>query len=127
MWYAISMKKLLIILAAFTLLTFAPVSAQNADSNETRSVDSSVIEDSLREKGLDEAPGVVEVEESEMLGQEPYSGFVDEDGNPISDEDYEKMRKESSGVQWKNIAILAGGLVLVGGAVAGVIVAKKRK
>jgi hypothetical protein len=123
------MKKLFgIIILAFTLLTVVPVAAHETGEDHTHSVDSEVIEESLREQGLDQAPGVVEVPKSEMQGQKPYSGWVDEDGNPLSDEEYAKIQDEKSGMQWKNIAIALVGLTVVGGGVAALAIAlNKRK
>ena len=45
------------------------------------------------------------------------SGFVDDEGCPISREDYARMRDAETGMQWDNIAIVAAVLVVVGGGI----------
>lgn len=117
------MKKLFsLIVIAFTVFTFTPAFAQD---DGTRSVDSSVIDESLKEKGLDKAPGVVEVPKSEMLGEKPYSGWKDEDGNPISDEDYAKMQDEDKARARRNSLILVGVLLIVAAGGIGFFVSRR--
>lgn len=43
------------------------------------------------------------------------SGFVDEEGCPISIEEYAQIRDDATGMQWDNIAILVAVLVVIGG------------
>src|SRR5690606_4210217 len=118
------MKKFLITLAVIATITpFAPV----AVSAQTTSVDDSKIEQSLREKNLDQKPGVVEVEESTIQGQKPSSGFIDENGNPISQEQYDRMREDEKGVKWLNVGLVLGALAIVGGTIVAVVSITKNK
>lgn len=92
---------------------------------QQRSTDSESIQQRLEEEGLDEAPDIVEVEDIEYSGQEPSSGFVDENGNPLSDEEYAEWREENEkGFLRKNPWVLPVVLVLV---TAGAFAAMKRK
>lgn len=45
------------------------------------------------------------------------SGFVDDEGCPISREEYARMRDDATGMQWDNIAIVAAVVLVVGGGV----------
>lgn len=123
------MKKLFVIFVlALTLLTFTPALAHDGEDH-THSVDNEVIEESLKKEGLDQAPGVVEVPKQEMLGEAPSSGFVDEAGNPISDEDYNQMREDDKARTSRNRLILGGvvGVLAVGGVTTGLILSKKKR
>lgn len=57
------------------------VAADQYDANGNATVSNAVIDASLKAKGLDDAPDLVEVDAIELYGQPPYSGFVDD---PIS-------------------------------------------
>lgn len=65
----------------------------------------------------------IELEKSEMRGQEATSGFVDEKGNPISQADYDKIRAENEkGLLEKYPVIIYAVLGGVGGAVIWLVV-----
>lgn len=118
------MKKLITLFILAALLI--PSAGLYAQDDGQRSVDDSTIEESLREEGLDQRPEVVEMSESEVTGEAPSSGFVDDDGNPISDEDYNKMREDDKSRAQRNRIILVVGLVVIAGAVGGAVVYKKK-
>lgn len=107
------MKKILILavlIASFGILIPSAVLA------ETSTVDDSAIEKSLREQGLDKAPKPVEIKPAELYGLEPSSGFVDENGKALSDEEYAAYRKEQEkGIFEKYPFVSAGlGIVIIG-------------
>lgn len=112
-----------VVLASF--LISVPVFAHDGDVHTT---DDASIEKRLQEQGLDKAPGVVEVPKSEMQGEKPSSGFVDENGRPLSDEEYNKIREEQSkGIFQKYPWIIPVVLVLAVGGIAIVFKLKKPK
>jgi hypothetical protein len=53
------------------------------------------------------------------------SGWVDDNGCPISQEDYDKIAKKKSGLQWRNIAIL--GVALTASAIGASVIVKRNK
>lgn len=55
------------------------------------------------------------------------SGYVDDNGDPISMEEYEAIRKDRTGIQWDNIALVVGGVVVIAAAVTVVIVVSKKR
>ncbi|MGN6696490.1 MAG: DUF6531 domain-containing protein, partial [Aquihabitans sp.] len=57
------------------------VLADDYDGDGNATVSNTAIDASLKAKGLDDAPDLVEVDAIELYGQPPYSGFVDD---PIS-------------------------------------------
>lgn len=57
------------------------VEADQYDADGNAVVSNTVIDTSLKAKGLDDAPDLVDVDAIELYGQPPYSGFVDD---PIS-------------------------------------------
>lgn len=122
------MKRLFgtIILAAI-LVTPAAVLAHEAGEDHTHSVDDSVIEERLNREGLNEAPDAIEMPESTIRGEEETSGFVDDDGNPISIEDYNEARERETGMQWGNIAILIAVLTVIGGGIVFAVIKLKSK
>lgn len=46
------------------------------------------------------------------------SGFEDEDGNPISQEEFEQIQEDETGLQWGNIALVVVVLLVVGAGIA---------
>lgn len=113
-------KTLLVSILSLTILASSPLVLA-----QTRSTDSESIQQRLEEEGLDEAPEVIEVEESTMSGVEPSSGFVDENGDPLSDEEYAAWREDNEkGFLKKNPWVMPVALALIAG---GVFVALKRK
>ncbi len=54
------------------------------------------------------------------------SGFVDDDGCPISREEFARMRDAETGMQWDNIAIVVGVLALIGGGIYLVIRSRRQ-
>lgn len=124
----VNMKKLFgtIILAAI-LVTPAAVLAHETGEDHTHSVDDSVIEERLNREGLNEAPDAIEMPESTIRGEEETSGFVDDDGNPISIEDYNEARERETGMQWGNIAILIAVLTVIGGGIVFAVIKLKSK
>lgn len=121
------MKKIFSILVlTISLVSFVPVFAHETGAPHTHSVDDAVIEESLKEKGLDKAPGVVEVPEREMLGEAPYSGYVDDNGNPISDEDYNKMQEDEDARTQRN-RIIGGVAIAIIAAIAAAILIKRTR
>jgi len=59
-----------------------------------------------------------EIDEPTTEQIQESSGFEDEEGNPISLEEFEKLRKEETGLQWGNIALV---LVIVAVLAAGLV------
>lgn len=116
------MKSLLVLPAL--LLTFAFATPALA---QTGTADDSNIQESLQQEGVNEAPKPVEVDDIEMRGSEPYSGFVDENGNPMSDEEYAAYLEDQKGVFKKYPWLLPVLLVAVGGAVFLAVKASKRR
>lgn len=57
------------------------IEADQYDADGNATVSNTAIDASLKAKGLDDAPDLVEVDAIELYGQPPYSGFVDD---PIS-------------------------------------------
>ena len=57
------------------------IEADNYDGDGNATVSNTAIDASLKAKGLDDAPDLVDVDAIELYGQPPYSGFVDD---PIS-------------------------------------------
>ena len=106
-------KPLLFIALTLSLVLLTPVVA----SAQTQSAPDSRIQQRLEEEGLDQAPEEITVPESQLLGEEPTSGFVDDNGNPISIEEHNSIRENESGVQWNNIALVLGIVAIIGGAV----------
>lgn len=118
------MKKIFVIIVlTLTALTFTPAIAQD---DGMRSVENERIEESLRERDLDEAPGVVEVPEIEMQGEAPSSGFVDENGNPISDEDYNKMLEDDKARAQRNRIIAGVAVVVVAGTAVAIFIKRSK-
>ena len=110
---------------ALLILSLVFVAAPNGVSAQTETVDDSNIEQRLGEEGLNEAPEAIELEESTIVGEEETSGFVDDEGNPISADEFEQIREEESGTQWANIALVGGAVVVLAGGIA--LVAKSNK
>ncbi len=120
------MKKLYTTLASLLLLTVLVLPAVSV-SAQTLEADNQDIQNRLEQEGLDEAPAPIEVDDVEWSGEAPSSGFVDEDGNPISEEEYEKIREENSkGIFEKQPWIIPVVIAAVAG-VALAVVLKKRK
>lgn len=105
-----------------SFLISVPVFAQD---DGIRSTDDASIEKRLKEQGLDKAPGVVEVPKSEMQGEKPSSGFVDENGRPLSDEEYNKIREEERKGVFQKYPWIAPVLLL--GIAGGIVLAVIRK
>ena len=124
-----SIKTIILSLIALLLFAVVPVMAHDGHVHaQDSSVDDSTIEQSLEEQNLDEAPAPVEVEESELVGPEPYSGFVDDEGNPLTDEEYEAYREEQSkGIFEKQPWLIALAVVVLGGLVFLIVKAIKGK
>lgn len=120
------MKAIFGILAiVLSFATVTPVYAQSNDPN-TNSVDDQTIEERLREQGLDEAPAPIEMQEPELRGEAPSSGFVDDDGNPISQEDYDSIRSAEESNAAKNSVYLIGVLAVVAIVGTAVVIKKQR-
>lgn len=119
------MKKLHIALISVLTLTLIAIPATSTYA-QTRSADDADIQRRLEDEGLDQAPEVIEVDEIEWRGEAPSSGFVDSDGNPLSDEEYEEYQEENSkGIFRKHPWILPLVIVAIAGSV--LVVRKKRK
>ena len=102
---------------AFTTLSITKTYAE--------AVDDSVVEQRLRDQGLDRAPGVVEVPPMELHGFEQTSGYVDENGRALSEAEYQKYREDQEkGIFQKYPIIIVALFVLLG---AGAFVLVKRK
>ncbi len=115
-------KSLLVLPALLLTLVFAsPALAQ------TSTTDDSNIQESLQQEGVNEAPKPVEVEEVQLRGTEPYSGFVDENGNPMSDEEYAAYLEDQKGVFKKYPWVLPVALLVIAGVVVGLTVSRKKK
>lgn len=104
---------------AIVLLTFAFIAAISPRvSAQSRTADDEAIQQSLEDQGLDEQPERLEFQESTMGGQERSSGFVDENGDPISKEEWDEIRqREEEGLIRQPvfyITVLLIGLVGVG-------------
>lgn len=96
-------------------------------SAQTSSTENSRIEQRLEQEGLNEAPDVVEVEQRTMQGEAPSSGFVDENGRPLSDDEYKNWNNQQKGIFRKYPWLLPVMLLAVGGVVFAVIkISKKR-
>ncbi len=102
---------------------FTPAVAM-AHDGETHSADDATIEHNLKEQGLDKAPEPVTIPKSEMYGLKPSSGFVDENGKPLSDEEYAAYRKEQEKGIFEKYPFVTAGLAL---GVTGLIVYKVKK
>lgn len=74
-------------------------------------------------QGQDRDP--IEVERPTVETVPQSSGYTDDQGNPISIEEFNRIREEETGVQWGNIAIVAAVLVLVAGAI--VVLVRRRR
>ena len=100
------MKKILSAIAAaiFISLSLVTAGSVSAQSNE---------------------PQEINVQPSEVKLVEPTSGFVDDEGNPISIEEWNKIRDEESKPKWW--AIIAVIAVVGGVAVSIIAVSKNRK
>lgn len=119
--YSLYMNKLKLALVA--LLSIFVLAAPVAVHAQTTTVDDSTIQNSLQEQGLDQAPEVITVPETQMVGPERSSGFVDDNGQPISEEEYAKIREEQSKGIFEKQPILSAlvGLVILGGIVGLVV------
>lgn len=111
-------------LATISLIVFntgSRVIAQDA------SVDNDTIQQRLEEEGLDKAPEPIQVQERQMSGEKPSSGWVDENGKPLSDEEYAERRENQKGLLKKYPWLLPVILVILGGAVLAAVKLKKKK
>lgn len=106
---------ILVFVAVLSLtLTTALAQAQNA------TVDDSTIQSSLEEKGLDKAPEPLTVPDITLSGEKPYSGLKDENGNPLSDEEFAAYREEQSKGALQKYPLVVGGIAIL---ILGTIVA----
>jgi len=66
-------------------------------------------------QGQDGDPVQVQTPTVEKVPQS--SGYTDDEGRPLSVEEFNRIREEETGTQWGNIAIFAAVLALVAGAI----------
>lgn len=110
-----------------TILSLTIINGLAVASAQDASVDDSRIQQRLEEEGVDQAPAPVQVQERQMLGEKPSSGWVDENGKPLSDEEYAAWQKENNKGVFKKYPWLLPVVLIGGGAVVfGIVKARKK-
>lgn len=71
---------------------------------------------------LEDPPAPVRIQETELRGEKPYSGFV-ENGKNLSDEEYAQYRKDRDRKESIIFYSIVGGVI---GAIVGIVIWYKR-
>lgn len=118
------MKKFKILFVlALCIITLSGVSAVHAQTSTT---EDSQIRQSLEQEGVSDAPAPVKVEGVELRGSKPYSGFVDENGKPMSDEEYSAWKDSQKGLFKKYPWLLPATVLGLGAGVFVITKARKK-
>lgn len=73
---------------------------------------------------LEDPPAPVQLQQTEWSGDKPYSGFVDENGKQLSDEEYAQYRKDRDQKESIRFYSIVGGIV---GVSIGLVIWYKRR